>query len=103
MKTTVLHDRVIVETEEGYKPTGTADILLKEDSPWNKFAMGTVIFAGEGGLTKTGEIHLMKVKAGDTIIYEKEVRKQITLDGKQLFHIREENIVAILDPSDEQY
>lgn len=100
MKTTVLGNRIIVAKEDGYQPT-EAGVLVKTDSPWNKFAIGEVKFAGEGRQTDTGETILNRVKPGDIIVYDQTARKQITIEGKEHFHILESDVVAIVDPSEE--
>jgi co-chaperonin GroES (HSP10) len=100
MKTTVLGNRIIVEKEEGYKPTA-GGLLLKTDSVWNKFAIGEVKLAGEGVYDQAGYFRENKVKAGDIILYDQSARKQISIEGKEYFHIFEGDVVAIVDPLDE--
>lgn len=97
MNVKALDNRVIVETEQGYKQNEGSGIAIAVDSAWDKVSKGIVKFVGEGRKGKNGEIIPNDVKVGDIVLYDRSVRKEILIDNIKYFHIREVDIIAIIE------
>jgi chaperonin GroES len=89
-----LHDRIIVERlEEGEQLIGG---IIIPDSAKEKPQQGTVIAAGDGKITKGKRVPL-DVKAGDRILFGKYSGQEIRLDGKDLFIMKEDDVLAVIE------
>jgi chaperonin GroES len=94
MKVRPLHDRIIVERlEEGEQLIGG---IIIPDSAKEKPQQGTVIAAGDGKITKGKRVPL-DVKAGDRILFGKYSGQEIRLDGKDLFIMKEDDVLAVIE------
>ncbi len=89
VKITPLHDRVIIEPAKVNNVTSGGIII--PDASKEKPIQGLVIACGKG---KEGEP--ITVKKGDTVLYGKHAGNPITVDGKDLLIMREQDILAIL-------
>ena len=91
-----LHDRIIVDRlEEGEQQIGG---IIIPDSAKEKPQRGTVVAAGSGRAAKDGTRVPLDVKAGDQILFGKYSGQEIRLDGKDLFIMKEDDVLAIIDP-----
>ena len=89
-----LHDRIIVERlEEGEQLIGG---IIIPDSAKEKPQQGTVIAAGSGKITKGKRVPL-DVKAGDRILFGKYSGQEIRLDGKDVFIMKEDDVLAVIE------
>ena len=89
-----LHDRIIVERlEEGEQSIGG---IIIPDSAKEKPQQGTVIAVGSGKITKDKRVPL-DVKAGDRILFGKYSGQEIRLDGKDLFIMKEDDVLAVIE------
>ena len=91
-----LHDRIIVHRlDEGEQRSGG---IIVPDSAKEKPQQGTVVAAGNGR-TKDGEKRVaLDVKAGDRLIFGKYSGQEIKLDGKDYFIMKEDEVLAVIDP-----
>jgi chaperonin GroES len=91
-----LHDRIIVQRhEEGEQQIGG---IIIPDSAKEKPQQGTVIAAGSGRATKKGDARIpLDVKAGDHILFGKYSGQEIRLEGKDLFIMKEDDVLAVID------
>src|SRR5437762_14152332 len=93
-KITPLHDRVIVKRiEEGEQVRGG---IIIPDTAKEKPQEGEVIAAGEGKYKEDGTRQALDVKAGDRILFGKYTGSEITLDGRELLIMREDEILGII-------
>jgi chaperonin GroES len=93
-----LHDRIIVSRiEEGEQKVGG---IIIPDSAREKPMQGKVISAGNGKSNDEGKRVPLDVKAGDTILFGKYSGQEIKLDGKDYLIMKEDEILAVLEPRD---
>jgi chaperonin GroES len=89
-----LHDRIIVERlEEGEQQIGG---IIIPDSAKEKPQQGTVIAVGSGKVIKDKRVPL-DIKAGDRILFGKYSGQEIRLDGKDLFIMKEDDVLAVIE------
>lgn len=70
-------------------------IILPDSDSKEKSEQGVVLVVGFGEY-KDGKLVHPVVKAGDKVIFSKYGYEDITVDGEELYLIKEENILAIL-------
>ncbi len=91
-----LNDRIIVRRiEQGEQNVGG---IIIPDSAKEKPQQGTVIAAGSGKRNDEGERVPLDVKAGDLILFGKYTSQEVKLDGEEYLILREDEVLAILDP-----
>jgi len=89
-----LHDRVIVKRiDEGEQVRGS---IIIPDSAKEKPQEGEVIAAGKGKYKEDGTRQSLDVKTGDRVLFGKYGGSEITIDGKELLIMREEEILGII-------
>jgi chaperonin GroES len=93
-----LHDRLIVQRLEESVPRAGAIII--PDSAKEKPQHGKVLAAGLGKANEDGKRVPLDVKAGDTILFGKYSGQEIKLDGKDYLIMKEDEILAVLEPRD---
>jgi chaperonin GroES len=90
-----LHDRIIVDRlDDGEQQIGG---IIIPDSAKEKPQRGTVVAAGNGRVAKDGTLIPLDVKAGDQVLFGKYSGQEIRLDGKDLFIMKEDDVLAIID------
>jgi len=90
-----LHDRIIVDRlEDGEQQIGG---IIIPDSAKEKPQRGVVVAAGTGRAAKDGTRIALDVKAGDQVLFGKFAGQEIRLDGKDLFIMKEDDVLAVLD------
>jgi chaperonin GroES len=94
-----LHDRIIVDRlTEGEQQIGG---IIIPDSAKEKPQQGTVVSVGSGRSAKDGTRVPLDVKAGDRILFGKYSGQEIRLDDKDLFIMKEEDVLAVIDTATE--
>jgi chaperonin GroES len=89
-----LHDRVLIERINEEVTKGG---IVIPDNAKEKPSQGKVLAVGPGKLDANGKIIPLNVKAGDKVIFGKYSGTDITVDGKDLTVMREEDIVGIIE------
>lgn len=89
-------DGVLVKRAEVHTTKGGIVIPLTAGKD-DVFFEGTVIEAGDGVLTESGNVVPLKVKAGDQVMFGKAGFVEIKLDGDNYLIMRENNILGILE------
>src|SRR6266481_2479237 len=90
-----LHDRLIVRRlEEGEQKIGG---IIIPDTAKEKPQQGTVLSVGKGKVNDDGKRIPLDVKAGDQILFGKYAGQEIRLDGKDLFIMKEDDVLAVID------
>ena len=90
-----LHDRIIVDRlDDGEQQIGG---IIIPDSAKEKPQRGTVVAAGNGRIAKDGTRVPLDVKAGDQVLFGKYSGQEIRLDGKDLFIMKEDDVLAVID------
>jgi len=96
MKLRPLQDRIMVERveEEGKKGN-----IIIPDTAKEKPQQGKVIAVGTGRIDESGKRIPMDVKKGDLILFGKYSGSEIKVDDKELLIMREEDVLAIIEPA----
>jgi chaperonin GroES len=94
MKLRPLHDRIIVKRlEEDRK---TAGGIVIPDTAAEKPSMGEVVYAGPGKSDDHGKLIAIGVKPGDKVLFGKYSGQEFKLEGQDLLHMREDDIIGIV-------
>ena len=94
LKINPLADRVVVQPAEAEEKTKGGIIL--PDTAKEKPVEGTVVAAGPGKISDTGELVKMTVKVGDKVLYGKYSGTEVTIDSEEYLIMRESDIFAIV-------
>ena len=94
MKIRPLHDRVIVKRVEDERKTAGGIVI--PDTAAEKPSQGEVVAVGPGKLDDNGKIVAMGVKVGDRILFGKYSGTEFKMDGADLLHMREDDIIGIV-------
>ena len=89
-----LQDRVIVERIDATEKS--AGGLFIPDTAKEKPQEGKVTAVGNGRRKDDGTLIPMDVKAGDRILFAKFAGNDVTVNGKEYFIMRQEDILGIL-------
>ncbi len=61
-----------------------------------KIVTGTVLAVGSGYLTDSGTIVPLEVRAGDTIVFNKQMSVEVKHGGETVLLLREEHILSVV-------
>ena len=92
-----LHDRILIRRIEEQE-TVRGGIIIP-DTAKEKPQEGEVIAVGTGKKTEEGKILPLDVKAGDRILFGKYSGTDIKLDMEEYLILREEEVLAVLEPA----
>lgn len=94
LKIKPLADRVVI------KPMEAEDIsaggIILPDTAKEKPQQGSVVAAGPGKISDTGNLIKMSIKDGDKVLYGKYSGTEVTIDNEEYIIMRENDILAIL-------
>lgn len=91
-KFNILYDNVFVKGVEIEERDGIIKPSQYDDKP----EIGEVIKVGEGRIFDNGNIVPLKVKAGDTVYFNKYSTVKFNFDGEDYYVLREEDIVGYI-------
>ena len=94
MKLRPLHDRVIVKRIEEERKTSGGIVI--PDTATEKPSQGEIVAVGPGKTDDSGKLIPIGVKAGDKILFGKYSGTEFKMDGEDLLHMREEDIIGIV-------
>ena len=94
MKIRPLNDRVIVKRLDEEKKSAGGIVI--PDTAAEKPSQGEVVHVGPGKLDDSGKIIPMGVKAGDRVLFGKYSGQEFKLDGQDLLHMREDDIIGVI-------
>jgi chaperonin GroES len=89
-----LHDRVIVKRLDEEKKSAGGIVI--PDTAAEKPSQGEVVHVGPGKLDDNGKVIPMGVKVGDRVLFGKYSGQEFKLDGQDLLHMREDDIIGII-------
>jgi chaperonin GroES len=95
MKIRPLGDRVVVEPQSAEEKS--AGGILLPDSAQEKPLMGKIIAVGKGKTLDNGNVVEMSVKKGDVVVYGTYSGSEVTVDGKDLKILHENEILGIIE------
>ncbi len=90
-----LNDRVVVKRME--EEEKTAGGIIIPDTAKEKPIQGEVIAAGSGRVMEDGSRKPLDVKKGDKVLFGKYAGTEITIEGKEVLIMREDDILAIIE------
>jgi len=94
MKVKPLHDKVLIQTQEADEKT-KGGIIIPETAV-EKPQEAKVVAVGTGIILPDGNIKPLDVKKGDKILISKYGGTPITVEEKEYFIVREDEILAIV-------
>ena len=94
MKIRPLNDRVIVKRLEEEKKSAGGIVI--PDTAAEKPSQGEVVHAGPGKTDETGKLIPISVKVGDKVLFGKYSGQEFRLEGQDLLHMREDDIIGIV-------
>jgi chaperonin GroES len=89
-----LEDRILVRPEEGEETTASGIVI--PDTAKEKPQEGTVLAAGPGKRSDTGELIPVDVKEGDRVVYSKYGGTEIKVEGEDLLILSARDVLAIV-------
>lgn len=90
-----LGDKVVVELVEQEEKTASGIYL--PDSAKKKPQTGKIVAVGNGRILDNGERNSLTVKVGDKVLFSKYGGNEVTIEGKDLTILDEDQIYAILN------
>ena len=91
-----LDDRIVVKPSEAEQTTASG--LVIPDTAKEKPQQGEVLAVGPGKRAEsTGELIVLDVKVGDTVLYSKYGGTEITVDGDDLLILTSRDVLAIVE------
>ncbi len=91
-----LHDRVLVRPMEEEK-TSAGGIIIPDSANTEKPNNGTIIAAGNGKITVSGDVRAMDVKVGDSVLFGQYAGTAVKVNGEELMMMKEEDILAVIE------
>jgi len=95
MKIRPLHDRVVVRRLE--EETKTAAGIVLPDSAAEKPSQGEVLAVGPGKVLDNGDVRMLDVKVGDTVIFGQYGGSTVKIDGEELLILSESEIFGVVE------
>ncbi len=94
MKIRPLHDRVILKRLEEERTTAGGIVI--PDTAAEKPQTGEVVAVGPGKTDDNGKLLAIGVKVGDKVLFGKYSGQEFKIDGQDLLHMREDDIIGIV-------
>jgi chaperonin GroES len=94
MKIRPLNDRVIVKRLDEEKKSAGGIVI--PDTAAEKPSQGEVVHVGPGKTDESGKVIAMGVKVGDRVLFGKYSGQEFKLDGQDLLHMREDDIIGVI-------
>ena len=88
-----LFDRILVERNNA--PEKTKSGLFLPSSASDKPSEGKILAVGKGHVNKDGSIRPLQLKEEDNVVFGKYAGTEITVEGKELLILREEDVLGI--------
>ncbi len=90
-----LGDRVVIRRAEEEEQVKGGIII--PDSAREKPQRGEVVSAGPGKRGDDGKVIALDLKVGDVVLFGKYSGSDVTVDGEDIFILREEEILAVVE------
>jgi len=97
MKVVPMGDSVVVRKLPA-EPT-TAEGIVLPDAGQQGPIEGRVVSVGDGLLLATGQRVGHQVSEGDRVLFDRDAGTEVTVDGEPLLILREDEILAVVNPS----
>ena len=71
-------------------------LIYKPQTVEEKVVTGTIVAAGSGYLTDSGAVVPLEVKAGDRILFNKQMSVEVKHNGETMYLMREEHVLSVV-------
>jgi chaperonin GroES len=71
-------------------------LLYKPSTVEEKIVTGKIVAAGSGYLTDSGTIVPLEVKAGDSVLFNKQMSVEVKNNGETFYLLREEHVLSVV-------
>lgn len=71
-------------------------LLYKPATVDEKIVTGTIVAAGSGYLTDSGNVVPLEVKAGDQILFNRQMSVEVKHNGETMYLLREEHVLSVV-------
>lgn len=88
-----LYDRLLVEIAQAEEKIG---LIIVPDVAKDPLNQGIVRAAGDGRMLENGTFIPLKVKVGDTVMFGRFAGQKITIDGREVLIVREDEVMGIV-------
>ncbi|QEL14509.1 co-chaperone GroES [Limnoglobus roseus] len=95
MAITPLNEKIVVERMQAEDKTAGGIIL--PDNAKEKPKQGKILSLGEGKVLENGKRAPFQVKVGDKVLFTSYAGNEVTVDGKELLVMSEDDILAVVD------
>lgn len=95
MAITPLNEKIVIERTAAEDKTAGGIIL--PDNAKEKPKQGKILSLGEGKVLESGKRAPFQVKVGDKVLFTSYAGNEVTVDGKELLVMTEDDILAILN------
>lgn len=93
-----LRDFIVVSVIKQNEKTDSG-LLYKPSTSEDKIVTGTVLAAGSGYLTDGGVVAPLEVKAGDSVLFNKQMSVEVKSQGEVYYLLREEHVLCVVNAS----
>lgn len=90
-----LHDRVVVRRKE--EETTTASGIVLPGSAKEKPTQGEVLAIGTGRIQSNGDVQVLAVKVGDTVLFGQYSGQTVKIKDEELLIMKEDEIYGIIE------
>jgi len=90
-----LNDKIVVKRLEAEDKTAGGIVL--PDAAKEKPKQGKVVSLGDGKLLESGKRAQFQVKEGDRVLFTSYSGTEVTVDGKELLIMTEDDILAVVE------
>ena len=72
--------------------------IVIPDTAAEKPTRGKIVAVGKGRILKDGQVRPCDIKVGDSILFGKYSGSEVTLEGEELVVMRDEDVMAVIEP-----
>lgn len=91
-----LRDFIVVTVPKASEEKIAGGLLYKPGTVDQKITTGKIVVVGSGYLTDSGTIVPLEVKAGDSILFNKQMSVEVTNNGETFYLLREEHVLSVV-------
>lgn len=90
-----LRDFIVVSVEKVNEEKKVGSLYMPQTIE-EKVTTGTIVAAGSGYLTDSGTVVPLEVKAGDKILFNKQMSVEVKHNGETMYLMREEHVLSVV-------
>lgn len=91
-----LGDRIVVKPEAAMDEKSPSGIIIPDSARKEKPERGVVVAVGEGKRNERGDVLVMRIKVGDTVMFSKYGYDEVKIDEEDYYIVSEPNILAVI-------